>query len=94
MSKVTMNCLVREFIKWPTQQRKQDISDGFAEYCHFEGVIGAIDGTHIRIKAPQFKPPIIYKQKEIRFSGSARGLWSQTLSFRQPKIGLEMGNIS
>ena len=42
-----------EFIKIPTGQKAQAVMEAFAEKKGFPGVMGAIDGTHIPIKAPR-----------------------------------------
>ena len=41
-----------QFIKWPSDQRKREIKQGFYESGGFPGVIGCVDGTHVRITAP------------------------------------------
>ena len=42
-----------KFINWPQNQRTMTaISDGFENFRGMKGCIGAIDGTHIPIKAP------------------------------------------
>ena len=43
-----------EFIRWPsTAAERQEITQGFFEKGGFPGVIGCIDGTHIRIQGPR-----------------------------------------
>ena len=43
----------QEFIRWPsTAAERQEIKTGFFEKGGFPGVIGCIDGTHIRIQGP------------------------------------------
>ena len=42
-----------EFIRWPsTAAERQEIKQGFFEKGGFPGVIGCIDGTHVRIQGP------------------------------------------
>lgn len=41
-----------QFVCWPTNRRKQQIRTGFFHLGGFPNVIGCIDGTHIRIQAP------------------------------------------
>ena len=61
------NCLLRvcnalvnnyrqELIRWPTEEQAVDVMDGFEAMRGFPGVIGARDGSHIPIKAPQICP--------------------------------------
>ncbi|XP_031558424.1 putative nuclease HARBI1, partial [Actinia tenebrosa] len=41
-----------QFIKWPSNQEIQEIKNAFFQRGGFPGVIGCVDGTHIRIQAP------------------------------------------
>ena len=45
-------CLKDEVMPEPTRQTWERIEEGFRIRCHFPGCIGALDGKHIRIKAP------------------------------------------
>ena len=47
-----LNILAPEFIKWPTKEEAIVDEKEFKKYANFPGVIGAIDGCHIKIKAP------------------------------------------
>ncbi|XP_015111758.1 putative nuclease HARBI1 [Diachasma alloeum] len=45
--------LENEFISFPrTENERRVISEGFRGMCHFPGVIGCVDGTHIPITTP------------------------------------------
>ncbi|XP_055997802.1 putative nuclease HARBI1 [Ostrea edulis] len=45
--------LASRFIKWPsTEGEKSNIKKGFYAIARFPGVIGAINGTHVRIMGP------------------------------------------
>lgn len=49
------DCLVRlnrEDIKMPIQQELGPVIQGFHEIAGFSNVIGAVDGTHVKIKSP------------------------------------------
>lgn len=55
--------LAPQSIKWPDFQEKQEIERFFREK-HFPGVIGAIDGSHIRIDKPTQDPDSYYNRKK------------------------------
>ena len=40
------------FIRWPSNQEKETVKNGFYDVASFPGVIGCMDCTHIRIQAP------------------------------------------
>ncbi|VDI35353.1 Hypothetical predicted protein [Mytilus galloprovincialis] len=52
-----------QYIKWPSEQRKRDIKQGFYDNGGFPGVIGCIDGTHVRIAAPSSDEPSFVNRK-------------------------------
>lgn len=56
--------LVARFIKWPEDNKAQEIILGFAASNGFPGVIGAIDGTHINIRAPHINPESYINRKK------------------------------
>lgn len=41
-----------DFIKWPTEEERNDIALRFYSLCGIPNVVGALDGTHIKIMAP------------------------------------------
>ncbi|CAC5360910.1 HARBI1 [Mytilus coruscus] len=41
-----------DFLRWPDETSKPAIINGFYDIARFPCVIGAVDGTHIRIQAP------------------------------------------
>ena len=41
-----------EFISWPSPVEIQEVKRGFYDNGGFPGVIGCLDGTHVRIQAP------------------------------------------
>ena len=45
--------------------RIQDISSSFEDEGGFPGVIGLIDGTHVRIRAPQHSPEAYINRKKF-----------------------------
>ncbi|XP_071092711.1 uncharacterized protein [Haliotis cracherodii] len=44
--------MAKKYIKWPDAHRMATIASEFQDRAEFPGVIGAIDGCHIPIKAP------------------------------------------
>ncbi|XP_068719450.1 putative nuclease HARBI1 [Montipora capricornis] len=42
-----------EFILWPSPAELQEVKRGFYDKGGFPGVIGCVDGTHVRIQAPR-----------------------------------------
>ena len=45
-------------IQWPIDRRAMEAMEGFAALKGFPHILGAIDGYHIPIKAPNFCPEI------------------------------------
>lgn len=52
-----------DIIAWPTPEECRLISQEFGQ-MGFEGVIGCIDGTHIRIDAPSEDPDSYLNRKK------------------------------
>lgn len=50
-------------IKWPTDERLNEVWEGFESTSTFPKVIGAIDGTHINIPAPKHHPESYINRK-------------------------------
>ncbi len=57
--------LVDEFIQLPKGASLQSVLDGFLNRWNFPQCIGAVDGTHFDIKAPQEMLPITITVKII-----------------------------
>ncbi|XP_076284711.1 uncharacterized protein LOC143211135 [Lasioglossum baleicum] len=47
-----LHCIAPRFITWPRGQVAVNVMQEFEKSCGFPNVIGAIDGTHIKIRAP------------------------------------------
>ena len=47
-----LHCAAPRFIKWPRNGSAIRVIERFQQLCGFPNVIGAIDGTHIKIRAP------------------------------------------
>ncbi|XP_067671630.1 putative nuclease HARBI1 [Haliotis asinina] len=52
MLDVLVNHVMPKIIRWPDHTEYDTVAEAFARKKGFPGVIGALDGTHIRIKAP------------------------------------------
>ena len=52
------------FIVWPEGDRAKEIMTEFAAISAFPKIIGAIDGTHINIKAPHVNPESYVNRKK------------------------------
>lgn len=51
-----LNKISSRFIRWPTQDEMVEIENGFERMLGMKNVIGAIDGTYVKIDAPQVHP--------------------------------------
>ncbi|XP_039304834.1 putative nuclease HARBI1 isoform X2 [Solenopsis invicta] len=48
-----LHCLAPRFIKWPREEEATRVIEEFQKAKDFPGVIGAVDGSFIQIRAPQ-----------------------------------------
>lgn len=55
--------LAPHFITWPNEERSIEIHNGFFAISGFPKVIGAIDGTHIKIPTPHKNPECYVNRK-------------------------------
>lgn len=55
---------LQTFIKWPGLEHRRQLELEFRAKRGFPDVIGIIDGTHIRIKAPRKKPEVYINRKK------------------------------
>ena len=60
---VFLNYLKTKFITWPLGVQRENVIDGFSRKANFPNVIGSIDGTHIKIKAPKEHPETYVNRK-------------------------------
>eukprot|EP00105_Crassostrea_gigas_P025460 XP_011446057.1 PREDICTED: putative nuclease HARBI1 [Crassostrea gigas] len=64
-----LQCLSAEKIKWPTGAWANEVMQGFEKIKGFPRVLGAVDGCHIEIKAPQEKyHPLSYLNRKRDYS--------------------------
>lgn len=48
-----LHSLAPRFIQWPQDERANKVMEEFEIASGFPNIIGVIDGTHIKIRAPQ-----------------------------------------
>ena len=53
MCEAVVNNITPHFNQWPTGERLQQVVEGFNQHNGLPRCIGAVDGTHIPIKAPR-----------------------------------------
>ncbi|XP_036139704.1 putative nuclease HARBI1 [Monomorium pharaonis] len=74
------------FIKWPTENKIQEIICGFFNTSGFPDTIGAIDGTHINIPAPAINPEA-YVNRKGRHSIQLQAVCDHTRYFTHIYVG-------
>jgi hypothetical protein len=52
-----------QFLQWPTQEEMTKSKRAFFMHGGFPGVIGCVDGTHVRIQAPTQDEPTYVNRK-------------------------------
>lgn len=75
-----LNLLAPKIIKWPNEREKNNIKKHFKKSGKFEGVIGAIDGTYISIKAAR-KDPQVYINRKCFHAFTMQAITSYDLKF-------------
>lgn len=80
--------LLQKFITWPDANDYGDISSKFSDIkaTPFPGIIGAIDGTHVRIDPPKDNPNAYYNRKKFH-SIILQGVCKHDLTFININIG-------
>lgn len=56
-------CLCDRWIVWPTKDEMQEIALSFYQKFKMPGVVGCIDGTHVKIVAPRSNKHLYYNRK-------------------------------
>ncbi|XP_071639713.1 uncharacterized protein [Temnothorax longispinosus] len=74
------------FIQWPTEEKIEEIKQGFSHVGAFPGTIGAIDGTHINIPAPK-KNPEAYINRKGHYSIQAQVVCDHMRVFTHINVG-------
>ena len=57
--------LLKEYVKWPVGSALKEVIQGFASTWGFPQCAGAIDGSHIPIKAPIHYPKDYWNRKQF-----------------------------
>ncbi|XP_025153259.1 putative nuclease HARBI1 isoform X5 [Harpegnathos saltator] len=78
--------LRNEFIRYPTEAEKQKTQRYYVENKNFPGIIGSIDGSHIRIDKPS-EDPVAYINKKHYFSIHMQGTVNEQNKFLDVLIG-------
>lgn len=83
-----VNRLLPTFITWPNNQEFDTISDKFNEMAasDFPNIIGALDGTHIEIEAPNENPKAYFNRKQYH-SIILQAVCTDDLRFTDINIG-------
>ncbi len=71
---------VTRFVKWPRGEVAGEISQKFFEFRGIDGILGAIDGSHIRIQKPHFHQECYVNRKGYH-SVVLQGISTYDLSF-------------
>jgi hypothetical protein len=87
--------LMREapkYIYWPNQNDRKIIKNGFKNFQGITGIVGAIDGTHIKIKKPNSDHVHVYCNRKGDFSILMQAVCDHNKRFRDIFVG-EAGSI-
>ncbi|KAL6265691.1 hypothetical protein P5V15_003038 [Pogonomyrmex californicus] len=76
-----LHCIAPQFIQWPKDAVATKIIREFEQVCDFPNVIGIIDGTHIKIRAPKEDPDSYINRKgfhsiNVQVVCESRGLFT------------------
>lgn len=74
------------FISWPNASEKESSAVGFRCLCGLTGVIGAIDGCHIRIQRPQIRGGDYMNHKSF-YSVLLQGIVDENMRFIDIFVG-------
>lgn len=83
---VFLTHLKQQFIIWPTNNIRQEVVDAFRRKANFPDVLGAIDGTHIKIRAPKENTDVHIHRKGYH-SIVLQGVCREDLRFTQVLAG-------
>ncbi|KAK5644582.1 hypothetical protein RI129_005882 [Pyrocoelia pectoralis] len=75
-----LNNIAAKVIVWPTRERMEEAKQKFSRIAGIDGVIGAVDGTFIPIKAPK-NDPEVYICRKCHYAITLQGICNATLQF-------------
>ncbi|XP_070529941.1 uncharacterized protein [Cardiocondyla obscurior] len=82
----TLVKLAPNIIKWPSNERVEQVWTGFEATSGFPKIIGAIDGTHINIPAPKINPEA-YINRKSHHSIQLQAICDHTCQFTHCFVG-------
>ncbi|XP_018368221.1 PREDICTED: putative nuclease HARBI1 [Trachymyrmex cornetzi] len=91
----TLHCVAPRFIRWPRNQVALDVIERFQRSCGFPNVIGAIDGTHIKIRTSNEDADSYINRKgfhsmNVQMICDSRGLFTHCYAGQKILTSLEM----
>lgn len=75
-----LNDLVPQVIHWPTEQELPLVKEKFKAMAGIDGIIGALDGTYVPIKAPP-KDPETYRNRKMQYAITLQAICDANLKF-------------
>ncbi|CAI2184044.1 4249_t:CDS:2 [Funneliformis geosporum] len=84
---IAISSLKKFLVKWPTNETKQRVHEGFKNIGGMENVIGAIDGSHIVLANAPLKQPESYWSRKKRYSIQLQGIVDHKGIFIDYEIG-------
>lgn len=85
--KALIKNLTKEFLPKPTTQNFAEIAKGFLEHWNFPNCCGAVDGKHVRLKAPANSGSLYYNYKNF-FSSVLLAVVDSNYKFIAVDIGV------
>ncbi|XP_022164501.1 putative nuclease HARBI1 [Myzus persicae] len=89
-----VSCVVYEthrYIQWSTDEKKDEITDAFLVASGYPGIVGAIDGSYIKIKQPRGDKHYRYANRKKDYAVIIQGVCSYNKKLLDVHIG-EVGN--
>ncbi|KAB0792274.1 hypothetical protein PPYR_07761 [Photinus pyralis] len=87
-----LNNIAPKVIVWPTGEQVEAVKEKFSNLAGIDGVIGAVDGTFIPIKAPKDDPEV-YICRKCHYAITLQGICNASLKFTDVFVGYP-GSVS